>query len=83
MEGHSIARPIGSHAMISTRNPESMTADERRQEVATILAGGLLRYVRAAKSAQFTPPDTSSEAGRNCLDVRPETRLSVAQRPAG
>lgn len=25
--------PIGSHAMITTRDPESMTADERRQEV--------------------------------------------------
>ena len=69
--------------MISTRNPESMTADERRQEVAAILAGGLLRYLRAARSAQSPPPETSSEARRNGLDVRSETRLSVAQRPAG
>ena len=83
MEGHSIARPIGSHAMISTRKPESMTADERRQEVATILARGLLRYVRAAKSAESPPPETSSDARRKGLAVRPERRLSVAQRPAG
>ena len=69
--------------MISTRKPDSMTADERRQEVAAILADGLLRCVRAAKSAQSSPPETSSEDRRNSLDVRPETRLSVAQRPAG
>ena len=48
-----------------------------------ILAGGLLRYLQAAKSAQSPPPETSSEARRKALDVRPETRLSVAQRPAG
>jgi hypothetical protein len=69
--------------MISTRNPESMTADERCQEVAAILAGGLLRYLRAAKPPESPPPETSSEARRKGLDVRPETRLSVAQRPAG
>ena len=69
--------------MISTRNPESMTADERRQEVASILARGILRCVRAAKSAESPPPETSSKDHRNCLDVLSETRLSVAQRPAG
>jgi len=53
--------------MISTRNPESMTADERRQEVAGILAHGLLRYVRAARSAESPPPETSSKTRRNCL----------------
>lgn len=69
MEGHPIAHPIGSHAMISTCNPESMTVDERRQEIAAILAGGVLRYLRAARSAQSPPPETSSEACENRLDV--------------
>ena len=69
--------------MISTRNPESMTADERRQEVASILALGLLRRVRTAKSAESPPSETSSKVSRNGLDVPSETRLSVAQRPAG
>jgi len=69
--------------MISTRNPESMTVDERRQEVASILARGLLRCLRAAKSTESPPPETSSEVCRKGLDVPPETRLSVAQRPAG
>jgi hypothetical protein len=69
--------------MISTRKPDTMTDAECRQEVAAILAGGLLRYLQAAKSAQSPPPETSSEARRKALDVRPETRLSVAQRPAG
>jgi len=49
--------------MISTRNPESMTADERRQEVASILARGLLRRVRTAKSAE-TAPDKPAPQGQ-------------------
>jgi len=53
--------------MISTRNPESMAADERRQEVAGILARGLLRHVRAAKSAESPPPKTSPKARRKGL----------------
>ena len=69
--------------MISTTDPESMTPDERRLEVASILACGLLRRVRTAKSAESPPPETSSKARRNGLDVPGETRLSVAQRPAG
>ena len=36
--------------MVSTRDPETMTADERRREVAALLARGLLRRVRAART---------------------------------
>lgn len=35
--------------MISTRDPETMTAEERRLEVAGILAAGLLRWHRAMR----------------------------------
>jgi len=69
--------------MISTTNPESMTADERRLEVASILAGGLLRRVRMAKTPASSPPKTISEMSRNRLELPAETRLSVAPRPAG
>jgi hypothetical protein len=61
--------------MVSTRNPETMTEPERRQEITTILATALLRTVRQSR-ATFT---NSKEA----LDLSSETRLSVAKRPAG
>ena len=69
--------------MMSTADPETMTADERRFEVASILARGLLRRVHAAKTTDLTPPKTVSKEPQNCLDVLAETRLSVAPRPAG
>jgi len=69
--------------MISTANPESMTAEERRLEVASILASGLLRRVRMARTAELPPRKTVSKSSRNRLEVPSETRLSVAPRPAG
>jgi len=65
--------------MVSTTDPECMTVDERRQEVAAILAAGLLRRVRMARTAD----KTVSEVPRNRLEARAEPRLSVAPRPAG
>jgi len=64
--------------MISANDPESMTAEQRRLEVANILACGLLRCVRMAKTAESPPRKTS----QNRLEVPVETRLSVAPRPA-
>lgn len=69
--------------MISTTDPESMTAEERRLEVASILASGLLRRVRMARTAESPPRKTVSKGPRNCLEVPSETRLSVAPRPGG
>jgi hypothetical protein len=51
--------------MISQTDPESMTAEERRREVATILANGLLRRLRAADPAASSPTKTVSESPRN------------------
>lgn len=69
--------------MITTRDPETMTADERRQEVASILAAGLLRRVRtlntpASDAAPESPPKSQID-----LDLPSKTRLSVAQQPVG
>jgi len=69
--------------MISPSDPETMTADERRQEVASILAAGLLRRVRTLKtlaSDAAPEPPPKSQIG---LDLPSETRLSVAQQPVG
>jgi len=51
-------------------DPEAMTAEERLDEVAAILAAGLLRRRRQ----QMGEGRFSAE---NCLEVPPETRLSV------
>jgi hypothetical protein len=69
--------------MISSTDPESMTAEECQREVAGILAQGLLRRARMLKTDDSTPRKIVSKGSRNCLDVPAETRLSVAQRPVG
>lgn len=63
----------------STRDPESMTEAERRGEVASILARGLVRAVAASLGRvgiRSDPPPT-------CLDLHGDPRLSVAPRPGG
>ncbi len=69
--------------MTSTAEPDTMTADERRDEVAGILANGLLRRIRAAESAASSPAKTVAEESRKGLELPAETGLSVAPRPAG
>jgi len=69
--------------MILTRDPETMTELERRDEVASILAAGLLRHIRAAKPMPSNGGKTSSPTPRIGLDLPSKTRLSVAQRPTG
>lgn len=69
--------------MITTRDPETMTADERRQEVASILAAGLLRHVRTRKMAISDAATESPPESQIDLDLPSETRLSVAQQPVG
>lgn len=69
--------------MISTHDPATMTESERRDEVASILAAGLLRRVRAAKLPPDEAAETISPGSRNGLDLPVKTRLSVAERPTG
>lgn len=69
--------------MISQTDPESMTAEERRREVAAILAKGLLRRLRAAEPAASSPAKRVSKGSKTGLELSAETRLSVAQRPDG
>ena len=69
--------------MLSNRDPESMTSDERRREVAGILAQGLVRCVRASRAGDSAPTAASTEDAQDPLDLPAEMRLSVAPRPAG
>ena len=73
----------GSLAMISTTNPETMTTNERRLEVAGILARGLLQRVRMSEKSELSPGKKVSETSQNDLAVPAKTRLSVAPRPGG
>ncbi|MDQ7014662.1 MAG: hypothetical protein Q9O74_12335 [Planctomycetota bacterium] len=69
--------------MTSTRNPESMTVAERRAEIASILARGLVRTVRIANSGTSSTVQKVSESGDSGLDLPTDSPLSVAPRPAG
>jgi hypothetical protein len=62
-----------------TRDPESMTEAERRDEVASILARGLVRAVAASRARA----GIRSDPAPTCLDLPGDTRLSVAPRPGG
>jgi hypothetical protein len=65
------------------RHPDEtdpMTPFERRRAIARILAAGVLRLgARAAlpDPATISFPKILTESGPNCLEVLPETRLTV------
>jgi hypothetical protein len=65
------------------RKPETMTDAERRRELASILARGLLRSIRHARSCRVRATEKVSEAGDSGLDLSANSPLSVAPRPAG
>jgi len=67
----------------TTRNPETMTAAERRAEIASILARGVVRAIRASRGPISALEDEAEERGGTCLDLRGDLPLSVAPRPAG
>jgi len=69
--------------MISTSDPSTMTADQRRREVAAILARGLLRQVTLARATGCGDPQEVSHKPPIRLDLPAKTRLSVAPRPNG
>ena len=65
-------------------DPAEMTLDQRRREVAAILARGVLRLRSCAKtspvSGEFRMPEKTSEFGQDCLD---EFATSSPHVPAG
>jgi hypothetical protein len=62
-------------------DPSTLTPDERRAEVANILAAGILRlHTRAAlppSSASSSDQEKLAESAPSCLEVSDETVLSV------
>ena len=66
-----------------TRKPETMTETERRRELTSIFARGLLRSIRHARACHTRAAEKDSEAGDTGLDLSANSPLSVAPRPAG
>ncbi|MDP7071122.1 MAG: hypothetical protein QF561_07215 [Phycisphaerales bacterium] len=68
--------------MPTGRNPDNMTTDERRDEVASILAGAMLRTTRSQRGTLSNLSKTR-ESRDSGLDLCANSPLSVAPRPAG
>ena len=69
--------------MPTGRNPDHMTAEERRREIAGILAAGLLRAVRQSRRSVAADLVDSSDSRDSRLELGTNSPLSVAPRPAG
>lgn len=72
--------------MTSSKNPDSMTPSEREAEIASILARGVVRAVRAERARTGGTTRAIDEHARSLgdgLELSPEAALSVATRPAG
>ncbi len=58
-----------------------LTLDERRSEVASILAAGVLRLcartLPATEATEHSAPENLAESASSCLEVPDETVLSV------
>lgn len=71
------------HYADTTRNPNTMTADERRDEVAGILARGLVRALQSISAAHAGISENLDEVGETCLELPDNRGLSVSPRPGG
>jgi hypothetical protein len=58
-------------------DPSQMTSDERRREVAAILAAGLRRLRDRAALASIPPSEIPSDTGEKPLEAVLENPLSV------
>ena len=65
-------------------DPATMTPPQRRREIATILARGVLRLRQCRENTHDSQPsrtaEKASESGQDCLDEGPKTSPHV---PAG
>lgn len=57
------------HYADTTRNPDTMTADERRNEVAGILARGLTRALEAKHAADIGDRENLDKDDETCLET--------------
>ena len=69
--------------MPSGRNPDHMTAQERRREIAGILAVGVLCAVRQSRRCGNGYSNDLPDSHDSLLELGANSSLSVALRPAG
>ena len=69
--------------MLTGRNPDNMTASERRAEIASILACGMLRSIGHACRRSSANLANTRDSDDSHLDLSADSPLSVAPRPAG
>ncbi len=65
------------------RECSTLSPDDRRREVASILAKGVIRWRKRARAARFMHAPQSSDPTEKGLEVSAETRLSVSDDPRG
>lgn len=58
-------------------NASELPPADRRREIASILARGVIRWRRRAKSAGIIDTQKSAVSGKTRLELSGETRLSV------
>ena len=69
--------------MPTHRELPDLSPDQRRREVASILAKGVIRWRQRARTARFMHARQSSPSTEKGLEVSAETRLSVSNDPRG
>ncbi len=62
---------------------DDLSPTDRRREIASILAKGVIRWHRRAKSAGIINAEKSASAATNCLELSRETRLSASDGTRG
>lgn len=63
--------------MPAITDPSTVSAAERRTEVACILACGLVRCLRAARARASLPPAESGDSGDIALELGEHSRLAA------
>ena len=69
--------------MPTGRNLDHMTPEERRREIASILAAGVLRAVRQSRRRGDADSGDLPDSRDSRLELGADSPLSVAPRPAG
>ena len=70
---------VSTGGVDATRDPADMTPDQRRQEIAAILARGVLRLRRSAQTAPGSSPSRSPEDSAETFSYSLE--VGAAPRP--
>ena len=69
--------------MPTGRNPDHMTAEDRRREIVGLLAASVLRAVRQSRPLSGADSDDLPDSHGSRLELGADSPLSVAPRPAG